>query len=74
MRLDPATGNVAGKELASLNSKQESVFDSMDLEVMYDRMTTKLLESFANYLKNGSGWVLKDVVGLDITVSRFKTC
>ena len=33
-------------------------------------MMTKILESFASYLKNRSGWVLKKVVRLDITLSR----
>ena len=72
MRLDPATGDVASEELASFNSKQESVFNSTDLETMYERMTTKILESFATYLRKGSGWVLKEVIGLDITVSRLR--
>ena len=72
MRLDPTTGDIASEELASFNPKQEPVFDSTDLETMYERMTTKVLESSASYLKNGSGWVLKKVIGLDITVSRLR--
>ena len=71
MRLDPATGDITN-ELASFNSKQESVFSSTDLETMYERMITKILEAFSTYLRNGSGWMLKKVMGLDITVSRLR--
>ena len=35
-------------------------------------MTTKILELFASYLKNGSGWTLKNVIGLNITYSRLR--
>ena len=73
MRMDPASGDVTNEELASFNSKQESVFGSTDLATRYNRMISKVMEAFATYLKNGSGWMLKGVVGLDITVSRLKT-
>ena len=33
-------------------------------------MITKVLDSFASYLKNGSGWVLKRVIELIINVSK----
>ena len=69
-KLDPATGNIISEELSSFNSKQESVFNSTDLEIMYERMITKVLEAFSTYLKNGSGWTLKRVVRLDITLSK----
>ena len=72
MRVDPATGEVTNEEQTSFNSKQESVFESTDLEEVYERMVTKMLEAFATYLKNGSGWVLKRVVRLDITLSRLR--
>ena len=35
-------------------------------------MTTKILESFASFLINGSGWTLKNVIGLNITYSRLR--
>ena len=57
MRVDPATEEVTAEEQASFNSKQESVFD---------RMVVKMLEALATYIKNGSGWMLKRVVRLDI--------
>ena len=72
IRVDPATGEVTNKEQALFNSKQESVFESTDLEAVYDRMVAKMLEAFATYLRNGSGWMLKRVVRLDITLSRLR--
>ena len=71
-RVDPATGDIVAVEQPSFNSNQESVFVSTDLEETYQRMITKILESFAKYLKNGCGWRLKRVVRLDISVSKLK--
>ena len=67
---NPTTGTVTNEEEASFNSLQESVFEATDLEKLYEKITTKILEAFASYLKNGSGWTLKNVVGLNITLSR----
>ena len=35
-------------------------------------MTAKILEAFATYQQNGSGWMLKDVLRVDITLSRLR--
>ena len=72
IRVDPATGIVTNEEQVSFNSLQEPVYGSTDLEKTYEKMITKILESFATYLKNGSGYVLKKVVRLDMTLSRLK--
>ena len=72
MRVDPATGKITNEEQASFNSNQESILESTNLEEVYERMITKILEAFSTYLKNGSGWVLKKVVRLDITLSRLR--
>ena len=72
MRTDSATGSVTNVDMTPFNSYQESVCDSTDLEAMYERMIMKILESFSTYLKKGSGWMLKRVVRLDITVSKNK--
>ena len=72
MRVDPATGEVTAEEQASFNSRQESIFGSKDLEEVYERMVGKMLVGFATYLKNGSGWMLKKVIRLDITLSRLR--
>ena len=70
MRTDPATGSITNVD--PFNSNQKSVYDSTDLEVMYERMIAKMLESFSTYLKNGSGWILKRIVKLDINVGKNK--
>ena len=72
VRVDPATGEVTSEEQASFNSRQESIFESTNLEEVYERMVAKMLEAFATYLRNGSGWMLKKVVRLDITLSRLR--
>ena len=35
-------------------------------------MTAKMLESFSEFLKNGSGWTLKRVIKLDINFGKNK--
>ena len=72
VRFDPMTGNIIAEEPAHFNSAMEIVYEATDLHATYERMKTKILESFSTYLKNGSGWVLKKVVRLDITLSKFK--
>ena len=41
MRVEPTTGDVTNEEQASFNSKQESVFESTDLEAVYKKMVTR---------------------------------
>ena len=72
VRFDPTTGNVIAEEPAHFNSAMEIVLEATDLQGVYERVKTKILESFSTYLKNGSGWVLKKVVRLDITLSKFE--
>ena len=48
------------------------MFESTDLGAVYGRMVARVLEAFATYLRNGSGWVLNRVVRLDITLSRLR--
>ena len=72
MRTDLATGNIVSVERAAFNSKQEAVYDATDLEDLYERMVSKILESFSAYLRKGSGWTLKGVVRWDITRAKNK--
>ena len=65
-----AQGNVVEEEETGQSSKQESVYSTTDVDEVYDRMRDKIVESFAIFLKNGSGWRLKKVVKLTITMSR----
>ena len=72
VRFDPTTGNVIAEEPAHFNSAMEIVYGATDLQGVYERARTKILESFSTYLKNGSAWVLKKVVRLDITLAKFR--
>ena len=68
IKVDPATGNIVDTDdTATFRSYLESVFETTDLERIYKKMSGKILESFATYLKNGSGWILKKVVRVEIT-------
>ena len=64
-----AQGSVVAEEETGRSSKQESVFSTTNVDEVYDRKRDKIVESFANFLKNGSGWRLKNVVKLSITKS-----
>ena len=60
-KVDPATGNIVdSNDAATFRSYLESVFETTDLEKLYKKVSGKILESFASYLKNGSGWVLNE--------------
>ena len=72
MKTDPVTGNITAVEKSAFNSRQEPVYDSTDLEATYERMTAKMLESFLEFLKNGSGSTLKRVIKLDINFCKNK--
>ena len=65
-----ASGAVVSEEETGRSSKQEPVYSVTDVDEVYDRMKDKIIESFASYMRNGSGWQLKKVVKLTITKSR----
>ena len=69
-RMDTVTREVVETVESSFRTPQELVYRSTDLETMYERMMAKILESFSTYLRNGSGWVFKGILRLDITFSR----
>ena len=73
VKVDTATGNIVDTDdTATFRSYLESVFESTDLEEIYQKMSGKILESFATYLKNGSGCVLKRVVCAEITTCKLR--
>ena len=69
-RADPVTGEVVETVEFFFRTLQEPVYSSTDLEIMYQRMTAKMLETFSAYLKNESGWMFKRILRLDITLSK----
>ena len=73
IKLDPATGNIIDTDdTATFRTYLEPVFDTTDLVGLYEKMSEKILESFATYLKNGSGWVLKRVIHAEITTCQLR--
>ena len=56
-RMNPVTGEIAETVESFFRTLQEPVYDSTDLETMYERMVAKMLETFSTYLRNGSGWM-----------------
>ena len=50
-----AQGSVVAEEETGRSSKQEVVFPATDVEEVYDRMRDKIIESFANYMRNRRG-------------------
>ena len=73
-RMNPVTGEVEETVMMSpFRTLQEPVYNSTDLETIYERMMAKMLESFSEYLRNGSEWMFKRVIRLDITFSRIQT-
>ena len=72
VKLNTITGEVTAEEQAVFLSRQESLFGATDLDPLYDTMTAKILEAFATYQQNGSGWMLKEVLRADITLSRLR--
>ena len=72
VKVNPVTGEVTAEERAVFLSKQESIFEATDVEPLYDTMTAKILEAFATYQQNGRGWMLKEVLRVDITLGRLR--
>ena len=48
------------------------LFNEFEYDDLYDEMSDRVLESFAQYQKNGSGWTLKSVEHLDVRVLKNK--
>ena len=61
-RVDLSTGEISETTEAHFRTLQTPVHGATDLQAMYEPMIAKMLESFAGYLKNGSGWRLRKVL------------
>ena len=70
VRTDPVTGRIVTAERSAFRSLQEPVYDSTDLEATHERVVAKILESFSAFLRNGSGWMFKRIIKLELTFSR----
>ncbi len=67
-KIDMKTGNETYVEFVG-RSKTHTI--TTQIGDTYDEMKQKMLESLSKFQKEGSGWQLHSVVGLDILVTKF---
>ncbi len=65
---DPKTGV---REEDTFGSRSGTHTVTVQLGDTYDEMKDKMRENLSKFQKNGSGWRLKSVIGLDIGIVRF---
>ena len=59
------------KEDPKTGVREEDTFGSRSGTHTYDEMKDKMRENLSKFQKNGSGWRLKSIIGLDIGIVRF---
>ena len=69
VKSNPTTGEET-RDIGHFSSNQETIFEETDLEDLYQKMVDKILESFANYQKNGSGWRIELINQLKFNISK----
>ena len=65
---DPRTGV---DELDMFGGRSGTYTVTVQLGDMYDEMKNKMLENLSKFQKNGSGWRLKSIIGLEIKITKF---
>ncbi|XP_022794378.1 uncharacterized protein LOC111333124 [Stylophora pistillata] len=56
---------------AIFHSSQKIIFEETDREEVYQKCVEKILESLATFTRNGSGWVVSSVDGLDLHTVKY---
>ena len=69
VKSNPAIGEET-RDDAHFSSRQEAIYEGTDLEEVYQDMKDKILESFASYQKNGSGWRFETINKLKLNISK----
>ena len=69
VKVDLKTGN---RIYSDFNGRSKTHTVTTQLGDTYEVMRDKMLESLAKYQKEGSGWQLYSIVGLDISIVKFK--
>ena len=64
-----ATGEET-RDIGHFSSNQETIHEGTDLEELYQGMIEKILKSFANYQKNGSGCRFEKISQFELNVSK----
>ncbi|PFX13135.1 hypothetical protein AWC38_SpisGene22809 [Stylophora pistillata] len=65
-----ATGE-AVLQLAYFLSHVEIVFQDTDREELYQKCVDKMMESLAKFTREGSGWTVDSIVGLDLHTAKY---
>ena len=71
VRSDPKTGEEVFT-IAHFGSKNHKLIGTDDTEETQDIMREKMLKSFSEYQRRGSGWRLRRVIQLEIHVGEFR--
>ncbi|XP_022802285.1 uncharacterized protein LOC111339828 [Stylophora pistillata] len=58
-------------ELVYFNSSSKIVFQDTDREELYQECVDKMMESLATFTRNGSGWFIHSVEGLDSHTAKY---
>ena len=69
VKSNPANGEET-RDNAHFSSRQETIYEGTDLKEVYQDMKDKILESFATYQKNGSGWRFETINKLELNISK----
>ncbi|XP_022809457.1 uncharacterized protein LOC111346436 [Stylophora pistillata] len=59
-------------QLTYFHSYQESIFQETDREDIYNKSVVKMMENMAKWTRNGSGWTLDSIAGLDLHTIEYK--
>ena len=59
------------KETDTFGARSGTHTVTVQLGEMYDEMRDKMQESLAKFLRRGSGWRLKSIIGLEIGIAKF---
>ncbi|XP_022800883.1 uncharacterized protein LOC111338630 [Stylophora pistillata] len=70
LKKNAATGETV-IDIAYFTSFVEVVFQETDREELYQRCVNKMLESLAKFIKEGSGWVVHSIAGLDLHTVKY---
>ena len=68
------TSLLTGKSIikpAFFNSFIEIIFEDTDIEEIYEKSVDKMIESLTKYTKEGSGWKIHSVEGLDLHTVKY---
>ena len=65
------TRNTGEESKATFWSSYEVVLESTDANKTFDKMKAKIIEAFAKYAKNGSGWFIVSVEKIQIDKSAY---